>query len=113
MTNVVVYKMETGERIEFDGKVKAAIVIKTGDTERNQPGIFVETMEGHNLCMNMELSWEELITLWEELTRIIGRRIIKERVEDVLAERKTCHYCGNPFDKENQFDKEGVNKNEG
>jgi hypothetical protein len=60
--------------------------------ETNQPVITIEK-DGIE-CLEIEVTWGEAMELWDTLTRLVGSRSIKERVDDALNSRKRCHYCG-------------------
>lgn len=104
MAKVTVYEVgEKKEKVVFGGKVKVSILAMIGDMiheadlETNQPCISIYRKEDERL-MHMELTWKEAIKLWESLTSIVSRDIMKNRIEDVLIGRKTCHYCGTLYE---------------
>lgn len=98
MAKAIVYDREESGGYTCEGEITVSLSILRDGVETNQPVIAIEKAGTENL--SIELSWPEAMKLWDHLTGLVGREIIKGRVEDILYGKDTCHYCGAPYNAE-------------
>lgn len=96
MAKVVMNSTDDLHVRSLEGDISASRGIIEGDVETNQLVMTVVKASTHDM-VDIKLAWEEAIELWCALTALVGKEIIKERVEDVLDGRETCRYCGAPY----------------